>query len=86
MYHCAFVLQGLPGPRGQNGWPVRLSLFFSNNRISLFSVHGLNNETSFPSVFFFFCRVSEVLMVHLGLLVPEALRDFRYRTYVYCNI
>lgn len=38
-------LQGLPGPQGPDGWPVRLSLFFSNNRINLFSVHGLNNET-----------------------------------------
>lgn len=38
-FSCAivsFVLQGLPGPRGQDGRPVRLSLFFGNNRIKFF--------------------------------------------------
>lgn len=73
----SFVLQGIPGPRGQDGRPVRLSLFFGHSRINFFSVHGLNNETSFPSVLSF-CRVSGVLTVHLALLVPEALRDFQY--------
>lgn len=49
----SFVLQGLPGPQGQDGRPVRLLLCFGNKRINFFSVHGLNKETSFPSVFSF---------------------------------
>lgn len=41
--------------------------------------YGLNNDII--SFCLFFCRVSEVLMVHLGLLVPEVLRDFQYVIY-----